>query len=873
MVSFNAKTQAYTRLITSSLIIGLSFTACVESQLSNAVEPSVDMAPPEDPQRCEFEGAANACFCPDGELGTQLCQNQVWTACVCEGDVGPDMTPCETAADCQALDPQVSFVCSAQSVCEPVDYSPAPSEVERVMWDIISGSASEDSALAFGEEVSSFCEVTNYSNGPNSGTGHFVGSSIYGYQYQCTEYAFRFICEHYNVGDCRGVGKNNQPYGNAKQWWANEANHPVLALLERYPNNGTEKPRAGDIMVFGNGTYGHVAIVREVFEDRVALIEQNVTGTTQDGYHVHRLNNTNGIYGVSQALGWLRAPNSQAACGQELPNLITPQTEERFLIDEEVSFSWELGDPSANHFLKVRHLDSDQVTVELNLGLMTSAAQRFGAVGEYRWTVYYQSDECPDGQCAAVARTFRVEAPSEECRPEAYQSCQDGSVYWYDSCDQRGALVEACAEGEVCVNQDEGPSCQTPDPNCEAQSYQACHENAVYWYDSCDQRGDLITACGANEACERTGDTASCDSTCTDQSYQDCENNTGYWYNSCDERGELVRSCGMNETCARTGDTVSCMTTCQDQDRQGCYNGDVYWYNSCNVRGSLYRSCGSNEECVSSGDSASCVSTCECSSGACCDGCNYRSSSYTCDSNLRTEYRCSSTMCGGDPQRRVIRRKCSGSSSSCNGAEDPQSWTNSDTCNDFELCQSSNSSSASCSSSCSYGCTGSSCDSTPCCTCCRLTPSPSLNQWTSFTSGSCPNIGGGFLYQLRVTNISYTKNGDDVEARATIQVRKNDGSAPSSTVRIELVTAGEGQNRMQCDDRHAYFTRASGTWSAGQTTYTFNNVSIWPNAECSSLASGADKTLGVITGGGGGFENDRIWMSSHVLTFTRGVCQ
>ena len=72
-------------------------------------------------------------------------------------------------------------------------------------------------------------------------------------------------------------------------------------------------------------------------------------------------------------------------------------------------------------------------------------------------------------------------------------------------------------------------------------------------------------------------------------------------------------------------------------------------------------------------DSANYVTSCPCSSGVCCDGCNYRPSSYICNSNLQTDYSCPwGTGCGNDVGVRHLQQYCSGSSTTCNGAT---SWT------------------------------------------------------------------------------------------------------------------------------------------------------------------------------------------------------
>lgn len=92
---------------------------------------------------------------------------------------------------------------------------------------------------------------------------------------------------------------------------------------------------------------------------------------------------------------------------------------------------------------------------------------------------------------------------------------------------------------------------------------------------------------------------------------------------------------------------------------------------------------------------------CQCTSGVCCDGCSYRPSSYQCDTI--TQYRCSSTSCGGDVQSRSAPKYCSGSASTCSGTTGTySSWTTEMDCPSDMRCDSSD-----------YSCTSEGCD----CTC------------------------------------------------------------------------------------------------------------------------------------------------------------
>jgi len=88
-------------------------------------------------------------------------------------------------------------------------------------------------------------------------------------------------------------------------------------------------------------------------------------------------------------------------------------------------------------------------------------------------------------------------------------------------------------------------------------------------------------------------------------------------------------------------------------------------------------------------DDSECGTDCDCTSGVCCDGCYYRSSSYVCDDEYDVDYECRyGTDCGDDVWRKTKRRYCSGSSSSCSGSVSGWIWDSSrwDNCNSSETC-------------------------------------------------------------------------------------------------------------------------------------------------------------------------------------------
>ncbi len=79
------------------------------------------------------------------------------------------------------------------------------------------------------------------------------------------------------------------------------------------------------------------------------------------------------------------------------------------------------------------------------------------------------------------------------------------------------------------------------------------------------------------------------------------------------------------------------------------------------------------------------VPTCRCSTGACCNGCNYYDSSYSCEQKYT--YRCEGANPGQNSQRAIIRHYCSGNSSDCNGRTEQFGWQTLEDCSSIQKCQ------------------------------------------------------------------------------------------------------------------------------------------------------------------------------------------
>ena len=132
------------------------------------------------------------------------------------------------------------------------------------------------------------------------------GDSGAGFRYQCVELAQRWTTQTQHWQD-----KN----GNAlPAYWAGWYAKDMLTVargtfgLPTVSNDhtATSPPDVGDLLVWGSGTYGHVAVVGAVEGDRLRIYEQN--GANPEGTRTLALKRDSGKVWVDQGgvIGWIR---------------------------------------------------------------------------------------------------------------------------------------------------------------------------------------------------------------------------------------------------------------------------------------------------------------------------------------------------------------------------------------------------------------------------------------------------------------------------------------------------------------------------------------------------------------------------------------
>jgi len=173
--------------------------------------------------------------------------------------------------------------------------------------DLFNPSAS----IKAGDSLDHFNGVNVYYNesfGNVSGRNTTEDGYNLGLRYQCVEFVKRYYYEYYHH-------KMPNPWGHAKDFFNKSLSdsqfNPDRGLVQ-YKNGGKYKPQIGDLIVFDGhafNRYGHVAIISQVKDDEIEVVQQNCGVNSRaiydlenegDGYHIKGAN----------ILGWLRKVNS-----------------------------------------------------------------------------------------------------------------------------------------------------------------------------------------------------------------------------------------------------------------------------------------------------------------------------------------------------------------------------------------------------------------------------------------------------------------------------------------------------------------------------------------------------------------------------------
>jgi surface antigen len=157
-----------------------------------------------------------------------------------------------------------------------------------------------------GDVIDNFNGVNVYYNGSVSNvSGRNVTADNYnlGQKYQCVEFVKRYYYEYYHH-------KMPDSYGHAKDFFNSnlkDGDFNEKRALTQYRNPSQSQPKVGDLLIFGGNRYGHVAIISEVKDDEIEIIQQN-PGLFEKSRINIPVNFQNGLWSIekSRILGWLR---------------------------------------------------------------------------------------------------------------------------------------------------------------------------------------------------------------------------------------------------------------------------------------------------------------------------------------------------------------------------------------------------------------------------------------------------------------------------------------------------------------------------------------------------------------------------------------
>jgi surface antigen len=131
--------------------------------------------------------------------------------------------------------------------------------------------------------------------------GYFIGL-----KYQCVEFCNRYYYQYYHF-------KMPDSHGNANEFFDKSVKDGELNArrgLLQFTNPSKSKPQAGDLVIFDKhplGKYGHVAIVSEVNDKYVEIIQQNAGPFGRTRLKIPLVNKSHlFLEKKRKVIGWLR---------------------------------------------------------------------------------------------------------------------------------------------------------------------------------------------------------------------------------------------------------------------------------------------------------------------------------------------------------------------------------------------------------------------------------------------------------------------------------------------------------------------------------------------------------------------------------------
>lgn len=166
-----------------------------------------------------------------------------------------------------------------------------------------------------GEPIDELNGVAVYHNGMMFAQSHGRHVAVDGYnlgkKWQCVEFVKRYYYQHYQH-------KMPNVWGHARDYFKDDVAQGKLNSdrgLLQFRNGQDVLPQVGDLMVFRDSSYGHVAIVAGVDESQqtLTIVQQNIFQQPREQLTWSVLSDDYGdgyqLQGRRQPIGWLRLPD------------------------------------------------------------------------------------------------------------------------------------------------------------------------------------------------------------------------------------------------------------------------------------------------------------------------------------------------------------------------------------------------------------------------------------------------------------------------------------------------------------------------------------------------------------------------------------
>ncbi|MFZ0409259.1 MAG: Calx-beta domain-containing protein, partial [Cyanobium sp.] len=157
---------------------------------------------------------------------------------------------------------------------------------------------------------------------PPSGKQYLAG--------ECVSFVKRYTQELGIYMGTMGVSSQNVIYNGGAECGFRNFNTPgnslTAAQADKIVYTGGEVPQIGDIIFFDNSTWGHVAVIQNVLDNRRVIVQESNTDgkPTSQSRVVLREINLNTVTTRGQVMGWLRLKNITIGGNPSLPPVSSP---------------------------------------------------------------------------------------------------------------------------------------------------------------------------------------------------------------------------------------------------------------------------------------------------------------------------------------------------------------------------------------------------------------------------------------------------------------------------------------------------------------------------------------------------------------------